>query len=712
MERTIYRACPLCEAICGLEIKTKEREIVSIRGDRDDPFSRGHICPKGVALKDIQEDPDRLRTPLKKVNGDWQEISWDEALNEVTDRLFSTRETFGPDAIGVYLGNPNVHNLGSMTHAPIFYKMLRTKNRYSATTVDQLPHQLVSHLMYGHQFLLPVPDIDHADYMLILGGNPLVSNGSMMTSPDIKNRLKAIQDRGGKIAVIDPRRTETAHMADRHHFIRPGGDTALLLALFKILLDIVEPEKRAHLSNHLDKLDQVADMLDEVSLQDCAKQCGISEADIHSIAAEFATAEKAVCYGRLGVSVTENGTLNHWLIQMINMVTGNLDRVGGTLITDPAIDLVGMNMIGPGGYNRWCSRVNDLPEACSDLPATEMAMEILTPGDGQIKAMIVAAGNPVLSTPNGKQLDRALEQLDFMVAVDFYLNETTRHADIILPPTAPLEHDHYDLTFLMLAVRNVTRYSEAVFDPPAGALHDWQIYDELTRRMAIKMGASVTAKSRAPERLVNLGLAYGPYGKRRGKAPGLSLKKLKDNPHGIDLGALKPGLLKKLRTKNRKIDCLPDLIRDGLSPLLEKLNSYSADAGLKLIGRRHLRSNNSWMHNYDRLVKGKDRCTLLVHPDDLKKYNLGDGTYALLKSRVAEQKVLVESCEDMMPGTVSLPHGWGHDREGTRLDVASAHAGVSVNDFTDDLLRDPIAGTAAVNGVPVSLHALKSDVKV
>jgi anaerobic selenocysteine-containing dehydrogenase len=697
MEQTIYRACPLCEAICGLEIRARDGEVISIRGDKDDPFSRGHICPKAVALKDIQEDPNRLRQPLKKTGGGWRKIGWDEALDEVADRLFTVSRKHGPDSIGIYLGNPNVHNLGAMTHGPVFCKMLRTKNRYSATSVDQLPHQLVSHLMYGHQFLLPVPDLDHTDYLLILGGNPLVSNGSMMTSPDIKNRLKAIQDRDGKIIVIDPRRTETAHMADRHHFIRPGGDTAFLLALLKELLKTIDPSRRAHLADHLDGLDRMTELVKSADIPDC----GVAPEDIGLIAREFAAADRAVCYGRLGVSVTENGTLNHWLIQMINIVTGNLDRTGGALVTDPALDLVGMNMIGPGGYGRWKSRVNSLPEACSELPVSELATEILTPGEGRIKAMMVAAGNPVLSTPNGQRLDEALDKLDFMVAIDFYLNETTRHADIILPPTAPLEHDHYDLTFLMLAVRNFTRYSAPVFDPPAGALHDWQIYDELTRRLAAKMGAPLSLKSRAPSRLVNLGLAFGPYGKRRRASQGLFLKKLKDNPHGIDLGPLRPGLIKKLRTRSRKIDCLPDLIREGFESYMK--STPPAD-GLLLIGRRHLRSNNSWMHNYERLVKGKERCTLLVHPQDITKYGLSDGGRALLKSRVHEEQILIESCDDIMPGTVSLPHGWGHDRPGTKTEVASDHPGVSVNDFTDDTLRDPVAGTSALNGVPVTIR--------
>ncbi|MFC7050827.1 molybdopterin-dependent oxidoreductase [Emcibacter nanhaiensis] len=705
MERTIYRACPLCEAICGLEIKTRDREIVSIRGDRDDPFSRGHICPKAVALQDIQDDPDRLRRPLKKIGNGWQEIGWDEALDEVTERLFSLREAHGPDSLGIYLGNPNVHNLGAMTHGPLFYKMLRTKNRYSATSVDQLPHQLVSYLMYGHQFLLPVPDIDHTDYMLILGANPLVSNGSMMTCPDVKARLKAIQERGGKVVVIDPRRSETARMADHHHFIRPGGDTALLLALLKILLETVNPDRRSHLSGHLEKLDQVEDMLASVEIADCAASCGIAVGDIQSIADDLATAGKAACYGRLGVSVTENGTLNHWLIQMINIVTGNLDRVGGTLVTDPAVDLVGMRLMGPGGYGRWRSRVNNLPEACSELPVSELATEILTPGDGQIRGLITTAGNPVLSTPNGRKLDDALEQLDFMVSIDLYLNETTRHADIILPPTAPLEHDHYDISFLALAVRNVTRYSEAVFDKPEGTLHEWEIFDQLTRRMTAKMDAPVTTRSRAPARMVNLSLAYGPYGKRRRAEAGLSLKKLQNSPHGIDLGPLKPGLLKKLRTRGQKIDCLPDLIREGLTAFLKDLTSRPKE-GLLLIGRRHLRSNNSWMHNYERLVKGKERCTLLVHPDDMARCGLTDGDYALLQSRVAKQKVLVEASEEMMPGTVSLPHGWGHNRAGLRLAVAAEHAGVSVNDFTDEMQRDPIAGTSALNGVSVRLSPI------
>ncbi|WP_339863140.1 molybdopterin oxidoreductase family protein [Paremcibacter congregatus] len=702
---THYRACTLCEAICGLAIEVADNRVISIKGDPDDPFSKGHICPKALALKDIQEDPDRLKKPVKKVNGAWVEICWEEAFDLAADRLWDIQQTHGPDAIGVYLGNPNVHNYGALTHGPVFLRLLKSKNRFSATSVDQLPHQYISYVMYGHQFLIPVPDIDHTDHMIIMGANPLASNGSIMTVPDVKGRLDRLKARGGQVIVIDPRRSETAKKATAHHFITPGRDVIFLLAFLQHLLreKLCNP---AHLTDHLENFDTARAAVEGVVLGDVKQQTGIALEDIQRMAEDFAAAERAVFYGRMGVSTNPYGALCQWLIQLINIATGNLDRVGGMMIPLPAVDLVGFNLVGRGGRDRWQSRVSGRPEVCGELSASLMAEEILTPGAGQIRAMLLGAGNPILSTPNGAQLDEAFAGLEFMVALDFYITESSRHADLILPPTAPLEHDHYDVSFLGLAVSNVTRFNDKVIAAAPDSYDEWEIYHELTRRYLRKMGAPTLPRKRAPHRLIDMALSNGPYGRRRARPEALSLRKLKAHPHGLYLGDLKPLLTRRLKTKSGKIDCAPTAVVADLKRL--QADRALWQDSLVLIGRRHIRSNNSWLHNSPRLVKGKNRCTLLIHPQDLEKHQMQDGQVVCVTSRAGRVTVVAEASTDMMPGVVSLPHGWGHGRSGVKLEVARAHAGVSVNDLTDETRLDELIGTAALNGVPVELSSLES----
>ncbi|MDH3994710.1 MAG: molybdopterin-dependent oxidoreductase, partial [Gammaproteobacteria bacterium] len=663
-----------------------------------DPLSRGHICPKAVALKDIQEDPDRLRSPVKRVkdaNGEqqWQEISWEEALDTAARGLVDIHERYGVHAIGVYLGNPSVHNYGMLTHQGNLFRHLRTNNRFSATSVDQLPHHLASLWLFGHKSLFPIPDIDRTDYFLMLGANPLASNGSLWTVPDVKKRIKALTARGGKLVVIDPRHTETAKLASEHHFITPGTDALFLLALLHTLFDegLANP---GHLSQFITGLDEVEQAIADFTADFAAAHTGIAATDIRRIARDLAGAGSGICYGRMGVSTQAYGALNQWLIQIINIVTGNLDKPGGSLFTLPAVDQISAS--SPGGFGRHRSRVRDLPEFDRELPAAAMAEEITTAGEGQIRALFTGAGNPVLSTPNGRQLDEALAQLEFMVSLDPYLNETTRHADIILPPTSPLEHDHYDLAFHINAIRNTARHSEAVFDKPDGALHDWEIFSELGNRVAQLLGME-PQPSMPPDQFIDAGLKMGPYAEQ-----GLTLDKLRNNPSGVDLGPLQPQLPQRLRTRDQVIRCnTPETLAD-LARLREEF-SQPHHGLLQLIGRRHVRSNNSWMHNYRRLVKGKNRCTLLMHPGDMARRDIPESGLVTVSSRVGALQVAVEASEDMMPGVVSLPHGFGHDREGIRMGIARDHAGVSCNDITDDLALDALSGNAAINGVLVSV---------
>ncbi|MHC8396594.1 molybdopterin oxidoreductase family protein [Pseudomonas sp. LB3P93] len=701
MTKTLHhRACHLCEAICGLTIETSEVEgngvqITSIKGDPLDTFSRGHICPKAVALQDIQNDPDRLRQPMLRVGSEWQPIEWEDAFSLVAERLAAIQERHGQNAVAVYQGNPSVHNYGLMTHSNYFLGLLKTRNRFSATSVDQLPHHLTSHLMYGHGLLLPIPDIDHTDFMLILGGNPLASNGSIMTVPDVEKRLKAIQARGGKVVVVDPRRSETAAMADQHLFVRPGGDAALLFGLLNTLF--TEGLTRdSHLP--VDGLEEVRQAIATFTAETMSPLCAVPAEQIRQLARDFAAAPTAVCYGRMGVSTQAFGTLCHWLVQLINLVTGNLDRVGGALCTEPAVDLVAST--SGGHFNLWQSRVSGRPEYGGELPVSALAEEMLTGGEGQVRALITVAGNPVLSTPNGRQLEQALDGLEFMVSIDLYINETTRYADLILPSTSALENDHYDTTFNMFAVRNVTRFNRAILGKPEGALHDWEIFVGLAQAFAAKTGKELKPTI-PPAQMIDRGLRMGFYGDA--SAHKLSLATLFDHPHGVDLGALKSNLAPRLKTANQRVQAAPAVILADLARFAA-LQAPVADE-LLMIGRRHVRSNNSWMHNYHRLVKGKPRHQLLMHPDDLGSRGLSDGQRVRVSSRVGVIEVEVVASLDMMKGVVSLPHGWGHARPGVQMTIASGQPGSSANDLTDECQLDELSGNAALNGVPVTVAA-------
>jgi anaerobic selenocysteine-containing dehydrogenase len=701
-----YRTCNICEAICGVEITVEPFQRLNIRGDKDDPFSRGYICPKAVALQDIHYDRDRLKHPVRRTARGWQRIGWDEAFAEVEQNLKRIRAQHGRNSLASYLGNPTVHNYAALLFAPGFIRSLRTRNRFSATSVDQLAHHLASFFMFGHQLLLPVPDVDRTQFFLILGANPAVSNGSLMTAPGMARRLEEIRRRGGKVILIDPRQNETARLASEHLFIRPGTDVLLLLAL----LHVVFEEGLTRPAPFTKGVETVANLMAQFSPEKVAPITRIDADRIRTLAREFATAESAVCYGRIGLSTQEFGGVCQWLINVLNIVTGNLDRPGGAMFTLPAFDPVSApESVAPrGSFARWHSRVRKLPEFGGELPVAALAEEILTEGDGQIKALVTLAGNPVLSTPNGRVLDRALASLEFMVSIDFYINETTRHAHIILPPTNSLERGHYDLALHLLAVRNTTKYSQPLFKPEADTRHDWEILAELQSRMSTNgaFGSLVRGVRNkfikqffGPERILDLGLRFGPHK--------LTLRKLKRAPHGIDLGPLTPCLPKRLRTADKSIELAPEIFVKDLERVRVRLLDATPDSNghLLLIGRRQLRSNNSWLHNSERMVKGKQRCTILMHPDDAADRDLLSGQNVLVRSRVGEIVLPVEVSEEMMRGVVSIPHGWGHDRSGNRLEVAQQHAGASINDITDNQAIDALCGTAAFNGTPVTVSA-------
>ncbi len=702
-QKTHYRACNLCEAICGLEIKTQGDQVLSIKGDKNDPLSRGYICPKGVAMQDIYSDPNRLRKPVKKHGDSWVEISWQEAFDSVAEKLVAVQEQHGQNAVAFFAGNPNVHNYGSMTHAGVLRKAVQSKIHFSATSLDQLPHHLTSYSLYGHQSLIPVPDIDHSHYMLIIGGNPLASNGSIMTSPDIPKRLKAIQQRGGRFIVIDPRRTETAEIADQHLFIRPGTDAWLLMAMINTLFaeDLV---KTGHLTDLLVGIDQVRSACESFTPELAEQYSGVAAEQIRQLARDMANTEGAVCYGRMGVSVQVYGTLCQWAIQMINILTHSLDVRGGMMASSPAFGYIKPGESGAGHFAAFHSRVSGLPEFSGELPASAMAEEILIEGEGQIRSLITIAGNPVLSAPNGNQMDKALAGLDFMVSIDFYINETTQHADIILPPTSALEHDHYDIAFHRFAIHNTARFNQAVFEPAQDSKHDWEIFNQLGLAIAARKGVDAKPLP-SPDQIVDYGIQCGPYSAKAGHELELTLDKVKQHIHGLDIGPLEPSLPQRLCTADGKITLMADYIEQDIARLNADQPLIEKDEFL-LIGRRHIRSNNSWMHNSKRLVKGKPRWQLLMHPDDLAAHQLQDQSQVRIQSRVGEVQTQVLASDEVMPGVVSLPHGWGHKREGVNLDIAAEQEGVSCNDLTDEKLIDQASGNSALNGVPVRIFAV------
>ena len=689
-----FRACPLCEAICGLEFQFEQQRLVAIRGDDADPFSRGHICPKGNAILDLESDPDRLKRPLRRDGANWREIGWDEAFDLAGEALAAVQGEHGAGAVGVYLGNPNVHHFGHIAYLPSLLRALKSTNVFSASSVDQWPHQLVCALMYGHQFLLPIPDVDRTDYFLMLGANPLASMGSLMTAPGIAKRLKALTARG-RLVVVDPRRTETADAASEHIFIRPGTDALFLIGVLRVLRDI-GPARIDAYAGRINDFDAALDALASFDMTTIAERTGIPGETIERIARELDAAPSAIVYGRMGASTQQFGTLTQWLIQLINVYTGNLDRAGGVLPNDAVIPLTGPGTPA-GARGRWRSRVRGLPEFAGELPVAALAEEILTPGTGRIRALLTSAGNPVLSTPNGSALAGALDSLDFMVSIDVYLNETTRHANLILPPASPLTQHHYDVIFNAFAVRRVARVNAPLWERASDERADWEIFNGIGAAYATASGKSFQPMPE-PAALIAEGL-------RRGGS-GLTFDELAANPHGVDLGPLRPNLLLRLQTPSGAIECAPDPMLEDVKRLALSLQGEAPAGMLQLIGRREMRSNNSWMHNAPRLIKGKARHHLLMHPADLQARGLKDGAHVCVRSRVGSIQTEVRASDSMMPGVACLPHGFGHQRNGTRLSRATTVAGASYNDLTDPLALDAASGNAALNGLPVWVEAI------
>ncbi len=743
---TATRICPLCEATCGLVMTVQDARVTAIRGDDDDPFSRGYLCPKAIALKDLHDDPDRLRTPLVKRDGAFVPATWPEAFAEIARRLPPVLAAHGKSALGFTLGNPNVHRLGLGLYAQRALRASGTPNVFTASTLDQMPRHVASGWVFGHALSVPVPDIDRCDLLVLVGGNPITSNGSMWTVPDFRGRARELRARGGRLVVVDPRRTETAAVADQHLFIRPGTDALLLLGLLHVLFDdgLADPGAAgAHLAPGA--REALAAAVAPFAPERIQAACGVPAADQRALARALASTPRACVYSRIGASTQRFGTLNSVLVDALNLFTGHLDAEGGAMF--PKAAAFAANTMGRPGQGRGLvtgrtrSRVSGAPEVLGEYPMGCLAEELETPGEGQVRALVTIASNPVLSAPNGARIARALEGLDFMVSLDIYLNETTRHADVILPAGGPFEESHYDVAFSQLSCRNHARYSGPLFDAAPGGQAEWQVLARLTallrgvpdamspdfdlaafdatlleedlRRTAgdlppeqMRAVLSALGDEPGPDRLLDLGLRAGPYGDRFGLKPGgLSLARVKAAPHGIDLGPLAPRLPELLRTPSGRIEIWPPAMAAEVAAAAQLLE-VPADA-LVVVGRRDVRSNNSWMHNLPTLAKGPERCTALMHPDDAAPLGLATGDRVRLRAAAADApptaaiELPVVLSADMMRGVVSVPHGWGHDLPGTQLAVAAERPGANLNALLHEDRRDPLSGTSVLGGVAV-----------
>ena len=696
--QTHYRTCNICEAMCGIEVKHQGEEILSIKPDKEDPFSRGHICPKAVALQDYYHDPERLKTPIRKdKDGQWVDISWEDAFSEIGKRMRAIQAEFGDNSVATYLGNPNSHNFGNAIFLPMFLKALGTNNRYSSASADQLPHHVAANYVFGSGMAISVPDINRTDFMLVIGGNPVVSNGSLMTAAGAPGRIKDIIKRGGRVVVVDPRFTETAAIASEHLAIRPEKDALLLLAMIQTII----AEKLYSLS-HLESIVEGFDRLQEISAKytpaSVAEAVGLPADTIAQLARDFAAAKTAVCYSRMGASTQSFGGLCQWLTLAINIITGNLDSEGGAMFPQPAFDkLRTVDPSKPNSYGRYESRVRKLPYYNGEFPVATLVDEIETGGEGQIKALFTIAGNPVLSAPDGDRLGRAFENLDFMVSIDIYLNETTKHADIILPATHGLENSHFDVFFNSFAVSNTAKYSPPMFEKADNQKHDWEILKGLVSALTGKPEDETT-----PELILDMALKSGYY-----KDEGMSLEKLLEHPHGMDLGPLRQCATERIKTKNGNIQLAPDFFVNDL-PRLDKTLTENEELRksfpFDMISRRLVRNHNTWTHNSYRLIKGKNPITLQLHPEDAEQLKIENGQTVTVKSSTGSVQMPAEVSDEMRPGVVSIPQGWGHNHSDTAMSIAAKQPGISINSLTDANRIDELTGNAAFNGTPVAIE--------
>jgi anaerobic selenocysteine-containing dehydrogenase len=712
IEKVTY--CRVCEPLCGMLATVEEGRLTKLRPDPDNPLSAGFACPKGIAMSDVQNDPDRVLHPLRRTpSGDFERVSWEVALTEIAIKLKRIRSRHGGDAVGWYMGNPGAFSYSQPLWSKGFLDALGSPHYYSAASQDVSNRFAASQMLYGSPFQVPIPDLKRTEMLLIVGANPLVSHGSVMSAPRVKDLLHAIPARGGRVVVVDPRRSETAR-AFEHLPITPDSDAWWLLSLLNVIFeegleDAVALDRQADGAEGLRRL--AAGNTPEAT----EARTGIGAEATRALARDLAAAPRAAVYGRTGSCLGRNGTLVSFLLDALNVVTGNLDREGGAMFGDPPLDFEGIaHALGLATYGKVRSRVGDLPEVLGSLPASLMAKEIITPGPGQIRALFVSAGNPVLSVPNGAELEAAIEQLDLCVAIDLYVSDTARHADFVLPATTMYEREDFPLPFLGLFTTPYIQMTDAVVEPAGEARQEWEIIEEISKRIGVVPSSVRLARilGRAgirlsPQRLVDLLLRIGPqgdlFGLRRG---GLSVSRLRRNPHGIVLDEhLSGGVLgKKVRHRDLRVHLDVPEIRAEAERLAAQ-NGADPDFPLRLIGLRELRSHNSWMHNAALLMRGGREHAARIHPDDAAAAAIDDGATCRLGSAHGEIELTARVTDEVAPGTVAVPHGWGHNG-GWR--TANAAGGANVNQLAssepEDLER--LAGMAFLNGIPVRLEAV------
>lgn len=738
---TITRSCPICEACCGLELEVDRsaKKILSVRGDANDPRSKGYVCPKATAVKGLYEDPERLTKPIRKTESGWEEISWEEAYRYAGERIAAVREAHGKDSIATYIGNPIGHCASGMLAVPMYLQAMDSERLFSAATMDQQPKNLTSSLMFGDMWAISIPDIQRTQYMLSLGGNQLVSQGSLMSAPNAKKEIANLQERGGKLVVMDPRRTETAGAADEHHFIVPGSDAFFLFALVNVLFDEGLTDL-GRLADFTDGTERVRELAEGFGPEVVADITGVSAEVTRRIARDFAAADRAVCYGRIGTCTQEFGTLASWLVDVVNVLTGNLDREGGSMFTRPATGQSERFLWDGSDVNlgRWKSRVRGLPEYEGQLPVATFAEELeeASAGEDRARALVTICGNPVLSSPNGARLAAAMDEVDFMVSIDIYLNETTRHADLILPTTVQMEHSNYDFLFAGTAVRNFARYSPRIFEPAEGlpdlgdvlidlaasaagtegSTLDMMLFEGMLATfigvpetpcadVSIDEARSKLGTERGIERLLDVMIRTGPFGDAfDDDSDGLNLDKLRAAKHAVDLGALEPRLPEMIRKNHGRLKLVHEILEKDIERLHASMNERRNADRLVLIGRRQLRNMNSWLHNLPNLAKGPERCTLLVNPQDAERLGLSQGGTAKISSRAGSVTAPIVLSDEMMPGVVSLPHGYGHSARNTKISVANEkQPGVNANQLLDEFSLDVPSGTSVANGIVVQV---------
>ncbi|MEE3239349.1 MAG: molybdopterin-dependent oxidoreductase [Pseudomonadota bacterium] len=742
---TLRRICPTCEACCGLvmEVDRDEQKIISIKGDPDDHRSKGYVCAKSQAFNYIYEDGERLRHPVKKTANGWEAISWNEALDTIAEKFTHIRDQYGKDALSMYVGNPLGHDFAAGIYLQSLMASIGTERFFSAGTVDQHPQQLVCWGLIGHEWLFPVPDLERTELMICMGANPVVSQGSLLGRPNVKEAMKMIRDRGGKCVVIDPRRTETADEADQHIFIKPGTDAYFLMAFAQVLFD-EDKIDLAHLADYVDNVEALREAVSQFTPESTSAVTGVSAAVTRQLVADYTATPKASLYGRIGLCTQEFGLASHWMLMVISILNGKLDQEGGMMFATAPTGGSGPGVDGDvKPYGRWHSKVRGVPETCGELPASLMAEEITAPGN-EVRGLLTICGNPVLSVPRGDKIREAMDTLDFMVCLDIYINETTSRADIILPSTVHPEHSNVDVTFQNFTTRNYASYSPRTFEPAEGLKDLGEIILDISARMmglssedmdgyvyqgivdmaikranaegyeltADKINSLVTGDT-SPERFVDVMFRSGPYGDFFGHNPdGLSLDKLKNHPQAsMDLGSLKQRMPEIVRTPGQRINVMHELFADDLPRLKQRFDELTAEQAkadgqqMLLIGRRHVRDMNSWLHNLKPYVRGKNRCTIKVNPLDAERIGLVEGGTAKVVTHVGEANVPVEVSPEMMEGVVSIPHGFGHIYGDSQQSLAeSALPGISCNDLIDESL-DVASSTCVVNGVPVQVYA-------